>query len=89
MLTADKTGAPVLMIQGLADQIMLPAEEAACTIDKLVSEGVTPDVCVDAVATHETVVARNVMTGIAWGQSKIDGTAPPSCTSAGMPSCTP
>ena len=89
ILRADPTGAPILMVQGLADQIMLPAEEAACTIDKLVAEGITPDVCADLAATHASVLSRNVMTGIAWVRAKLDGTATPSCSSVGMPSCTP
>ncbi len=89
VLHADPQGAPVLMVQGLADQIMLPAEEAACTIDKLVAEGVTPDVCTDSTATHATVLPRNLMTGIAWARAVLEGTAKPSCTSTGMPSCTP
>lgn len=89
VLHADPQGAPVLMVQGLADQIMLPAEEAACTIDKLTADGVTPDVCLDATATHTSVVPRNVMTGIAWAQAQVDGTAKPACSSVGMPSCTP
>ncbi len=89
VLHADPQGAPVLIVQGLADQIMLPAEEAACTIDKLVAEGVTPDVCTDPVATHATVLPRNVMNAIGWTQAKLGGTAPPACTSTGMPACTP
>jgi hypothetical protein len=89
VLHADSKGAPVLMIQGLGDQIMLPAEEAACTIDKLTTEGVAPDVSVDFTATHTSVVPRNVMTGIAWAQAVVDGTAKPQLSSFGMPACTP
>jgi predicted esterase len=89
VLHADPRGAPVLLVQGLADQIMLPAEEAACTIDKLKSEGVTPDVCTDPIATHTTVVARNVAHAIAWAQAKLAGTTPPSCSTEGMPACAP
>jgi pimeloyl-ACP methyl ester carboxylesterase len=89
ILTADLTGAPVLIVQGLADQIMVPAEEAACNIAKLQADGVTPQVCTDAPAVHTSVVSRNMDFAIKWGTAKLEGTEVPSCSADGMPECTP
>ncbi len=88
-VTADKSGAPVLFIQGLADQIMVPYQEAACNLDKLSKEGVNAQVCADFSATHTSVVGRNADFAIAWGQAVLSGGARPSCSSFGMPPCSP
>ncbi len=89
VVTADKNGAPVLFVQGLADQIMVPNEEAACNLDKLTADGVTAQVCSDAMATHTSVVGRNADFAISWGQAVLGGSSPPSCSGWGMPSCSP
>lgn len=89
ILTADPAGAPVLLIQGLADQIMIPAEEAACNIVKLEADGVTPTVCTDLMAVHTSVVSRNMDFAIKWGTAKLEGSQEPACSSFGMPQCTP
>ncbi len=88
-VTADSTGAPVLYIQGLADVIMPPASEAACNIAKLEADGVTPQVCVDAAAQHTTVVGRDTDFAIKWATALLAQEALPTCSSAGMPACTP
>ena len=89
ILTADAQGAPVLMVQGLADYVMPAASEAACNIQKLEADGVTPQVCVDALAQHQTVVSRNADFAIQWSQAILAGTQLPSCSGSGMPACTP
>jgi pimeloyl-ACP methyl ester carboxylesterase len=89
ILTSDGSGAPVLYIQGLADVIMPPASEAACNIQKMESDGLTPQVCTDALGQHQTIVPRNIMFAIQWGQALLAGTALPTCSAAGMPTCTP
>ncbi len=89
LLTADPQGAPILYVQGLADYVMPAASEAACNLVKLHADGVDPQVCVDALAQHQTVVARNMDFVLEWGQALLAGRTLPSCSSAGMPVCTP
>jgi hypothetical protein len=89
ILKADPGGASILYVQGLLDQIMLPAEEAACNIAKLTSDGAPPQVCVDLAAVHTDVVKRNVVFAIQWGEAILAGTSLPSCAGDGMPACTP
>jgi hypothetical protein len=89
ILTSDKDGAPVLYVQGLADIIMPPASEAACNIQKMEADGLTPQVCTDSAAQHQTVVQRNIMFALQWGQALLAGTSLPTCSAAGMPTCTP
>jgi dienelactone hydrolase len=88
-VTADPSGPPVLFVQGLDDYIMPPASEAACNIAKLQADGVTPQVCTDAAAQHQTVVARNMDFAIPWALALLAGQPLPTCSSAGMPACTP
>lgn len=89
VLEADPTGAKILYVQGLADYIMPAPSEAACNLDALHAEGVTPDVCVDALAQHETVVARNADFAISWGLALLDGKPRPSCAATLLPPCIP
>lgn len=88
-VTADAAGAPILYVQGLADTIMPPAREAACNLDKLHADGVTPQVCADAVADHLSVVGRNTDFAIGWARALASGAALPSCSAALLPACTP
>ncbi len=90
ILTADPSGPPLLFVQGLEDVIMPPASEAACNIEKLIADGVTPQVCVDPQALHTNVVARNMDFAIPWALAALGGKPlPTTCSSAGMPACTP
>lgn len=88
-LTADPKGAKILYVQGGADTIMPPAEEAACNVRKLRAEGAAPQVCWDALALHSNVVDRNVRTAMDWLAAVVAGTPLPTCASAELPSCTP
>ena len=88
-LTADPAGAPILYVQGLDDIIMPAASEAACNIQKLQNDGVTPQVCVDAGGQHTTIVGRDTDFAITWATALLGGTTLPTCTSSGMPTCTP
>jgi dienelactone hydrolase len=89
-VTADKAGAPVLFVQGLADYVMPPNTEAACNVDKLIGDGVTPQVCVDPTAQHTTVVGPNMDFVMQWVQAVLSGDKPPACTTSGvLPPCTP
>jgi|GEM_PF-1654142 len=86
---ADPAGAPILIIAGLADQVMPAASEAACDVAKLRAEGVTPEVCSDPLATHDTVLERKIEHAIAWAEAAATGQAHPSCSSSFLPTCTP
>ncbi len=89
LVTADPKGAKVLYVQGLSDYIMPAASEAACNVQKLLADGVTPQVCVDAAAQHQTVVDRNADFAIRWGLALLDGQPLPACSDLGMPPCLP
>ena len=87
VLHPDPAGAKIVYIQGLLDVIMPPAEEAACNLDFMKKDGVTPQVCTDSGASHTTVVGRNVGFGIRWAEALLAGEALPTCSSDGMPDC--
>ncbi len=84
---ADPQGARVLITQGLGDQVMPAAGEAACDVAKLRAEGIEPDICSDPTATHDTVLERKIEHVVAWVEAVITGTTPPSCSSTTLPSC--
>jgi hypothetical protein len=86
-VTADPQGARVLIVQGLADQVMPAAGEAACDVAKLRTEGVAPDICSDPTATHDTVLERRIEDVVAWVEAVVSGVAPPSCSSQTLPAC--
>lgn len=86
-VTADAAGAPVLIVQGLADQVMPSDGEAACVVDKLEAEGITPSICTDLTATHESVLGRKIEHVVAWIEARVDGEAPPACAVQTLPSC--
>ncbi|HEY4121408.1 MAG TPA: lipase family protein, partial [Byssovorax sp.] len=88
-VTSDPNGAKVLYVQGLADYIMPAASEASCNLEKLANDGVTPTVCVDAAAQHQTVVGRNMDFALEWGFALLRGEGLPTCSSDGMPTCQP
>ncbi len=89
ILTGDPRGAPVVYIQGLADVIMPPAEEAACNLAKLEADGLSPQLCTDAAAQHTDVVARNAAYAVGWVEARLAGVDPPPCPSMGLPACAP
>jgi pimeloyl-ACP methyl ester carboxylesterase len=89
LVAPDPSGAPILYVQGLSDTIMPPAQEAACNIGQLTGAGVSVQVCTDQAASHTDVVARNVPFALQWSEAILAGAAPPTCSAAGMPACTP
>jgi pimeloyl-ACP methyl ester carboxylesterase len=87
-LVADPHGGPVLVVQGLLDQIMPPAGEAGCIKDKLVSAGVDVDQCVFPFATHATI-SDNHAHGVAWAESVLGGGPRVECDQSSLlPACT-
>jgi hypothetical protein len=86
-VTADPTGARVLIAQGLNDQVMPAAGEAACGVAKLRAEGVQPELCTDSAATHDTVLEKKIEDVVAWTEAVATGAAPPVCASQTLPAC--
>lgn len=86
-VTADAQGARVLITQGLADQVMPAAGEAACDVAKLRAEGVQPDLCTDASSTHDTILEKKIEDVVAWTEAVITGATPPVCASQTLPAC--
>jgi dienelactone hydrolase len=82
VLHADATGAPVLYVQGSLDSVLPPPTEAACIVNKLIADGLTPQVCVDSGAQHTDVTQRNTAFAISWVEAKLAGLTPPSCAEA-------
>jgi len=89
VLKVDAKGAPLLYVQGLFDQILPPNTEAACNLIKLEFDGLKPQVCADTLATHTSVVGRNIAFAVEWGEAMLAGKTPPTCSSDGMPACSP
>jgi hypothetical protein len=90
VVTSDPAGARVLVVQGLGDQVMPAASEAACGVAKLRAEGVTPEVCSDTFATHDSVLERKIEHAVAWAEAVAFGNvAAPTCSSTFLPACTP
>jgi predicted esterase len=86
-VTADPQGARVLIVQGLADQVMPAAGEAACDVAKLRAEGVQPEICSDSTATHDSVLERRIENVVAWIEAVATGAAAPACGSQTLPAC--
>jgi hypothetical protein len=85
-VTADPAGADVLIVQGLGDQIMPAAEEAACVADKLRDEGVVPTICSDTWSTHDTILENKIEHAVAWAEAAAAGTPRPTCSTF-LPPC--
>ncbi|MEO8706977.1 MAG: hypothetical protein ABI867_43520 [Kofleriaceae bacterium] len=86
-VTADPAGARVLIAQGLADQVMPAAGEAACDVAKLRAEGVEPQLCTDNLATHDTVLEKKIEDVVAWVEAILTGATPPVCSQTSLPAC--
>ncbi len=90
VVRADPAGARVLVVQGLGDQVMPAASEAACVVAKLRTEGVTPEVCSDTFGTHDSVLERKIEHAVAWAEAVAFGdVAAPTCASTFLPPCSP
>ena len=87
IVEADPEGARVLITQGLGDQVMPAAGEAACDVAKLRAEGIEPDICSDTTATHDTVLERKIEHVVAWVEAVATGATRPTCSSSTLPSC--
>jgi len=61
----DGAGAPVLIVQGMADEQVKPMK-AACNVKAMGEGGFTPSVSVDPEATHFDIVKRNMGLATDW-----------------------
>jgi pimeloyl-ACP methyl ester carboxylesterase len=89
LVTGDPGGAPVLYIQGDADIVMPPKEEASCNVVKLEQDGVPLQICVEPGASHNGVVGAAIGFAIDWVEAVVAGSARPACTDVALPACTP
>lgn len=87
VLASDPGGAPVVIVQGLLDQILPAGEEAACIQAKMIADGRPPEVCVDGTATHQSIVDAQGAFGRAWGLAALGGKPHPVCGNTKLPAC--
>jgi pimeloyl-ACP methyl ester carboxylesterase len=70
--TLDATGAPVLIIQGLNDVIVLPAA-SGCTYQRLKNENINVQACTDPNADHLTVPGADSAYALQFIESRLAG----------------
>jgi hypothetical protein len=88
-LPPDSHQGPTLIVQGLADQIMAPANEAACVLADLRTAGSDVDTCVLPFADHSNIM-DNHASGVAWLESVLGGGARTQCDQTfSLPTCQP
>ena len=86
-LSSDPHAGPVLLVQGLLDQIMPAGQNAACIRDKLVSWGVATSACAFAASDHTDIMDQHA-TGVVWAEAELDGVPPPACPeTTALPAC--
>jgi hypothetical protein len=88
-LSGAPDGGPVLIVQGLLDQIMPAANEASCDADALRGAGVTVDTCLDLGADHLTIIAAQLPAALAWADAVVAGGSRPTCAATTLPACQP
>jgi predicted esterase len=87
VLAPDPHAGPVLIVQGLLDQIMPAAGEAACVYDKLAGAGVDVKSCVFGGSDHSNIMDQHA-TGETWAESVLAGGALAACPeTTALPSC--
>ena len=86
-LSGSPDGGPVLIVQGLLDQIMPAASEASCDADALRIAGVTVDTCLDLGADHLSIIAAQLPAALAWADAAVAGTSRPACAATTLPAC--
>jgi alpha-beta hydrolase superfamily lysophospholipase len=77
VLTVDPAGASITLLQGQSD-VVVPAATTACTVQKLMRDGMVPTVCVDT-SDHSTSVASNLAFLRSWFEARARGMSPPAC----------
>jgi predicted esterase len=86
-ITSVPNEGPVLIVQGSLDQIMPPADNASCIMNKLTSSGVNASACVFASASHTDIMNQHA-TGVSWAMAMLAGSAAPACPeTTTLPTC--
>ncbi|MFH1436776.1 MAG: hypothetical protein ABIJ56_13795, partial [Pseudomonadota bacterium] len=76
----------ILLVQGMNDTLVTPGR-AACIVDALVSDGVSPQLCADNEANHMDVVGRNMSFVLQWLEALLRGDELPACANEELPEC--
>ncbi len=87
IVSADSAGGAVLILQGLED-VRATAHNTACIVDKLLADGVVPQVCTLADADHDDIVDRTVAFAADWAFALAAGGPLPGCDASELPPCT-
>jgi pimeloyl-ACP methyl ester carboxylesterase len=82
----DPSGAPVLFVQGLLDEIRAP-DSARCMVEAMTAQGVPPRLCVDDGANHMNIARRNMAFILQWTDAVLGGVEPPRCLNETLPAC--
>ena len=86
LLSVDAGGGPILIMQGLEDVSADPAT-TACIVDKLVADGITPQVCTYEGLGHMDIVKNSVGFAVDWAEALAVGGTLPSCLASELPPC--
>jgi len=87
IVPVDAGGGPILILQGLQDVRATP-ERTACIVEKIESDGITPQVCTLSDAGHFDIVNRTVAFAAEWAFALATGAALPACVASDLPPCT-
>ncbi|HEY0250114.1 MAG TPA: hypothetical protein VGC41_01255 [Kofleriaceae bacterium] len=87
ILTPDPHAGPIFVVAGLLDQIMPPAKESACIVDRFHTFGVDVSTCAISDATHSNIMDHHA-NGLAWVESVLAGGPRYACDATELPACT-
>jgi len=86
IVPVDTAGGPILLVQGMLDETILP-EATACVAEKLTGETATVQACTDAAAAHVDAVPRAMPFVFDWVTAAIEGDPLPACAESDLPPC--
>ena len=86
IVPADPASGPILILQGMQDESSTP-ERTACIVDKLIDDGVTPQVCTFTDLEHMDVVENTVAMAVQWAEALATGEDLPACADSDLPAC--
>jgi hypothetical protein len=86
IVSADSSGGPILVLQGMEDTVATPAS-TACIVEKLTDDGATPQVCTLADAEHSDIVGRTIAFAADWAFALAAGDSLPTCDPHDLPDC--
>ena len=82
----DPAGGPILVVQGLLDDVISP-ESTACVVEALEADGAQVQACTDASVGHEDVTPATLPFIFEWAQALIAGEPLPECSDSELPVC--